>query len=226
MPTAAQEPRLAERARRAVIGCAAAKAPAQLAVCRRGVGLAELAGYGVVELRGRRAGVQAVLRTITGRRLAAGDAVHAAGTWWCLLTPYRALALCSEAGRGDVRALLRSATREIPGASTLDLSSDYAAIALAGPQAAALCDAVRLGTPAPGRVGVASGSRPAVVLREATDRFLILVARGHAGEAWEVLLTAGAGLGAARIGGSTLDLLAAGERVTGCLPMRSELAGR
>jgi hypothetical protein len=201
----------------------AGKVAAQIAVCRRSVGLSGPASLGVLELRGRRAALQTVLRGLTGRRLAVGDAVHASGAWWCLLTSYRALALAPPAARHDVWALLRNATRETPGASTVDLSADYAAITLAGPRAGALAVAAGLGERPPGRAGLVCGARPAVVLREHADRCLVVVPRAHADVAWAELLAAGAALGAAGVDAYALGLLAAGERVTGCLPARAEL---
>ncbi len=192
------------------------KPAGQMSVCRTAVGLADRLGDGVIELRGRRASVQAVLRHVTGRRLVSGSAVQALGAWWCLVTPYRALVLFEEHCRDDVREAVRTATRDLPTASIIDLSVDYAAIAMCGPCGADLLADAGLPDVAPGRVQLRTGGRPAIVVRESEDRVLVLVPGAHHDLTWELLLEAGQAHGAAHVAPSTLALMAVGDRVIGC----------
>ena len=188
---------------------------AELAVCRRSVGLAERSDLGTLELRGSGSAVQAVLRQLTGDGLAPGAAVRASEAWWCLLTPHRALVLCPGESRDALLAGLLEAAGEAEGASAVDLSGDYAALLLIGPRAEQLVRSTSLVADASaslpvGGLQVVSGRRPAVLLREESDRFLALVPRVHACETWERLLGAGRPYGLACVGRNALDLLRAG----------------
>jgi heterotetrameric sarcosine oxidase gamma subunit len=186
---------------------------AELAVCRRSVGLGEQSDIGSLELRGPGNDVQTVLRLLTGSGLSPGSAQRASGAWWCLLTPHRALVLCPGEARDAVLASLVEAARETEGASAVDLSGDYAALVLIGPRAE---DVVRRAFPladAPlpaGGLHVVSGRRPSLLLHEERGRFLVLVPRVHACETWSRLLRAGLPHGLAFVGRDALDLLRAG----------------
>jgi heterotetrameric sarcosine oxidase gamma subunit len=195
---------------------------AELAVCRRSVGLAERSDLGTLELRGRVAAVQAVLRQLAGQGLTPGAAVRASEAWWCLLTPHRALVLCPGEARGALFASLLDAAREAEGASAVDLSGDYAALLLIGPRAEQLVRSASLVADAAeslpvGGLHLVSGRRPAVLLHEEPGRFLVLVPRSHACETWERLLRAGRPHGLACVGRNALELLRAGERSRACV---------
>jgi heterotetrameric sarcosine oxidase gamma subunit len=188
---------------------------AELAVCRRSVGLAERSDLGTLELRGPATAVQAVIRRLAGDGLTPGEAAKADEAWWCLVTPHRALVLCPGESRDELLAGLVDAAGEAEGASAVDLSGDYAALLLIGPRAEHLVRSTSLvadaSAPLPvGGLRLVSGRLPAVLLRQEADRFLALVPRAHACEAWELLLAAGRPHGLACVGRSALDLLRAG----------------
>jgi heterotetrameric sarcosine oxidase gamma subunit len=188
---------------------------AELAVCRRSVGLGERSDLGTLELRGPASAVQAVLRRLTGDGLTPGAALRASEAWWCLLTPNRALVLCPGQSRDALLESMLEAAREADGASAVDLSGDYAALLLIGPRAERLVRSTSLVPDASaslpvGGLQLVSGRRPAVLLREESDRFLALVPRVHACETWNGLLGAGRSHGLACVGRNALDLLRAG----------------
>jgi heterotetrameric sarcosine oxidase gamma subunit len=194
---------------------------AELAVCRRSVGLAEQSDIGTLELRGPAAAVQAVLRQLAGQGLSPGAAVRASEAWWCLLMPHRALVICPGEGRDALLASLVQAAGESEGASAVDLSGDYAALVLIGPRAEELVRSTSLAADSPlpvpvGGLHLVSGRRPSLLLHEEPGRFLVLVPRVHAGETWSRLLNAGRTQRVACVGRTALDLLRAGERSAAC----------
>jgi heterotetrameric sarcosine oxidase gamma subunit len=189
---------------------------AELAVCMRSVGLAEQSDIGTLELRGPDGDVQTVLQQITGSGLSPGSAVRASGAWWCLVTPQRALVLCPAQACDALLASAAAAARETDAASAVDLSGDYAALVLIGPRAEEVVRSAALVAEASLPVGglhVVSGGRPSLLLRQERGRFLVLVPRVHACEAWSRLLRAGRPHGLALVGRDALDLLRAGARV-------------
>ena len=54
-----------------------------------------------------------------------------------------------------------------------------------------------------------SPARPALVLREAADRFLLVLDADHAVDAWQELFDAGRALGLSMVGAEALERLAA-----------------
>lgn len=186
--------------------------PGEIAVCRHGVGVADRSDAGKLELRGPGSAVAHVLERVLGQRLLPGWAVRAYGAWWCPVTRERVLVLGDEAAVADLGPVVDSAAAGVPGVSTIDLSGDYAAIAAIGPRAEALMrDAGLLAgsLPVGGFCPRAGALTPALVLREDSDRFLLLVPEAHGSGAWRHLMVAGRALGATCVGRDALDRLRA-----------------
>lgn len=185
---------------------------AEIAVCRRTVGLADCSGLAKLELRGDDA---ALTRWVSHQHPSPpgaggpasdgsspsrhGRASAARGAWWCPVTPNRMLVL-----GGAVAPPVE------PGVSAIDLTDDYAAIAVIGPRCGALL--WRLGL-ADAELEVGSfetrrlGRVPALVLVQHPQRALVLVARAHAPRAWQTLCDAGHPDRVACVGHDALELL-------------------
>lgn len=125
---------------------------------------------------------------------ALGLAERRGDAWWCPLTSERTLVLGGEAD-----------------GETLDVTAAFAALAIAGPLArelfARFCalDLRDVGMPVgafrPGSVA----RTPGMVLREADERWLVLVGAAYGGYLWEVVADAAARLGGRAVGAEVLD---------------------
>lgn len=181
---------------------------AEVAVCRACAGIADLSGAPVWELRGPADAVADVLLAATGTCLAPGEAAPAAGAWWCAVTGSRVLVLDAVA----------APSRSRRGVSAMDLTGDYRVVGLLGPCAEAVLRASDgfEGLPAvmdTGAFTLLTGRRPAMVLREAPERFEVLVPRTRGAALWDELMAAGRARGAACVGHDAVNLLRAREAV-------------
>ncbi len=186
---------------------------AELAVCRRGVGIADRSDHGTLELRGNAAAVAEAVERVTGERLAPGRALRSAGAWWCPITRHRVLVVADRAAADDLGVVVGAAARLTPGASVIDLEGDYAALGLVGPRAGRVVrDAGLLVAPvlpAGGFLARAGALTPSMLLREDADAFLLLVPASHARRAWGHLMAAGLAHGVTCVGRDALDRLRA-----------------
>jgi len=135
-------------------------------------------------------------------------------TWWCPLTPARALVLSEPAAAVATRAALDAAAREAPGTvSVVDLTSGLAALSLVGPQArellARFCAIdVRPALAPPGAFRPGSVARtPGCVLVEGPERLLVLVGWALGEYLWRVVADAAATLGGGPVGAEALARL-------------------
>jgi glycine cleavage system aminomethyltransferase T len=141
----------------------------------------------------------AELATLAGG-LELGRAVADRGAWWCLLTPVRALVIGERPELG-ARA----------GLHALDVTTQYAALRLAGPLAretfARFCALdlrdrrMPIGACMPGSVA----RTPGVVVREGAEQFLVLTGAAVALYLWEVVADAGARLGGRPVGADAVS---------------------
>lgn len=184
---------------------------AEVAVCRAYAGIADLCGHPVWEVRGQADAVADVLEAATGAQLVPGEAAPAAGAWWCAVTGSRVFVLGA--------ATAPSCSRR--GVSAIDLTGDYRVVGLLGPRAEAVLRASAgfAGLPAvmgTGAFTLLTGRRPAMVLRQAPERFAVLVPRALGAVLWDELRAAGRTQGAACVGQDAVNLLRAREAVPGC----------
>ena len=145
--------------------------------CRTSVGYADRSALGKLELQAE----PADLASLAGAELRPGWATRMDDGWWCPLTNRRALRLTEPAATRAERERLEAA-----GASVVDLTAGFAALAIVGPLAReifARLSALDLrpeSTP-PGAFRPGSVARvPAMVVCEGTDRFLLLFGSAHA----------------------------------------------
>jgi len=123
-------------------------------------------------------------------RLRLGEAVRGDDAWWCRLT--------------RTRALVIGGTEDVPGA--LDVTTNYAALALAGPAArevlARFCAldlrpaVTPVGALRPGSIA----RQPGIVIRESEERYLLLFGWATGEYMWSVVADAGTHLGGGPVG--------------------------
>jgi glycine cleavage system aminomethyltransferase T len=166
---------------------------------RETVGLADVSHLGKLELQGRVGSVGAL-----GREFGCANRVDDA--WWCPLTPRRALVVCEPGATATLREQLAAGFD----GHVLDVTSSFAAFALAGPLAreafARFC-ALDLRPSMLPVAGFRPGSvarTPGFVLREAPARYLALVGAAVAGSVWEIVVDAATHLGGRPVGADAL----------------------
>jgi heterotetrameric sarcosine oxidase gamma subunit len=139
---------------------------------------------------------------VDGRRPVAGDTELADDAHWCPLGPRRALVVAEAPVARELRERL--------GARAIDVTTAYAALAIVGPGArdvlARQCaldlrpSATPVGAVRPGSVA----RTPAIVIREAEERYLVLFGAALGEYMWTVLADAAEHLGGAPIGADAL----------------------
>jgi glycine cleavage system aminomethyltransferase T len=155
------------------------------------VGWADCSHLRTLELQGTSAQLDACAK------LTLGEAVRDAGAWWCRLTATRALVI--------------GGTEPVAGA--LDVTSNFAAITVIGPQAretfARFCALdlrpalTPVGALRPGSIG----RQPGILIRESDDRYLFLFGWATGEYVWSTVTDAGGHLGGRPIGMSELGVL-------------------
>lgn len=159
------------------------------------VGFADLSHLGKLELQGD-------IGSLADANFQYGTATRAEQAWWCGLTPDRALVICES----SATAALRERVAERFDGHVLDVTSNFAALALAGPLAretfARFCalDLRPSVTPVRGFRPGSVARTPGFVLREAPDRYLALVGSAVGSSVWEVVADAAAHLGGRPVG--------------------------
>jgi sarcosine oxidase gamma subunit len=161
----------------------------EAAVCRSAVGMTDRSGRATLEVLGAPEVVDQALEGLSGSGAAA---------WWTGLAPHRALVRCEATTTRSVRRALAASGL----GAVLDRTGESAAVGLVGPRAQALLRDVDVAPP-----GV-----PLVVLREAPERFELLVPAAHGPLLWHRLLDAGAPFDVACVGLEALEHLDAGAR--------------
>jgi glycine cleavage system aminomethyltransferase T len=167
------------------------------------VALIDCSPLGVIELQGPRP----VLDEAPTMPRLGEPATRAHDSWWCRVTLTRALVICDASATAKLRRALESATAW----STLDVTSSYAKLTLAGPLArdalARFCaldlrsHVVPVGGFRPGSLA----RTPGAVLREAGERYLLIFGAAYASYMWSVVADAVEQLGGRPAG---LDALA------------------
>jgi len=156
----------------------------ELDACRGGAGVADRSALGKLELQG-----------VPPVALEPGTATRADHTWWCPLTPERALVLAAPGAAGGLRRRLEV---EATGAQVVDVTPAFGALAVLGPLARDVLARLTALDLRPQRMpegGFRPGSVarvPGMVLREQGDRFLVLFGATHAEYLWTVVTDAGA----------------------------------
>jgi glycine cleavage system aminomethyltransferase T len=154
-----------------------------------------------------------------GTPLPFGTAVRQDGAWWCRLTSTRALVI----GGGG-----RASTPDgADGVTVLDVTSNFAAITLAGPLArevfARFCalDLRPTVTPVGGLRPGSVGRQPGILIREAEERYLFLFGWATGEYMWSIVTDAGQHLGGVPIGADALAELGGPDSVSDMQEARS-----
>ena len=191
-------------------------AAAELTVCVTHVGAAVRSDLEILELLGRPAWLGRALQDALGApALAPGGASQAGGAWCCFAAPERALLVGSSHKLDRCKRLIQQqALRAGHAMQCVDRSATMTALTLVGPLAAALLSEAGLpaGLPVAGVRTSWSARAPAVVLRESSERYLLLVT--DAAAACATLFEVGEPLGLSFVGLDALERLAVVRRVT------------
>lgn len=173
--------------------------------CEHAVGWADVSHMGKLEIQVS-ADAAGELAGLAGG-LALGRAVRDRDAWWCLLTPVRALLLCDP----GVLAGLRQELEANAALKVLDVTSQFAALRIGGPLAretfARFCaldlrpERMPVGACMPGSVA----RTPGVVVRMATDQYVLLTGAALAIYLWSVVSDAGGRLGGRPVGVDALS---------------------
>jgi len=166
-------------------------------LCRTAVGYADRSALGKLELQA----APDELDAVAGVALEPGWATRVPDGWWCPLTNRRVLRLTEPGATAAERDRVDAA-----GASVVDLTAGFAALAIIGPLAVELFARLsaldlRPASAPPGSFRPGSVARvPAMVVCEATDRFLLLAGSAHADYLWTAVSDAAEHLGGGPVG--------------------------
>jgi heterotetrameric sarcosine oxidase gamma subunit len=211
------EPRLTEAGARFAdrdgwrVATSFASEAAEHEALRVGAGIVDRSALGKLELQGAPAALDSLLASVVpGGPPESGTTAELDGATLWLPSPDRALAICEPAAVAGVRDLLESVCGASPRCGLVELTAGFAAIELRGPRAGALLErltAIDVRDAALPVGGVRAGAIAevaATLLRPADEAFLFLVAAQQAADAWEIVIDAGAPLGARPVGSEAL----------------------
>ena len=180
---------------------------AEKKACAESVGIAELSSLGITELLGTPAVIEAITTEVAGTAAKLGEAVFAAGAWWCTVKPDRVLTITDAAdtaalrGRLEVAAAARSEL-----VSVTDLTSTLTTFSYSGPLARdtfARITALDLRDrefPVCGFLPGSIGRVPGLLLRQGENSFLHTFGAASAQYMWESVIDATEELGGRPVG--------------------------
>ncbi|HET8953733.1 MAG TPA: hypothetical protein VFN44_24640 [Solirubrobacteraceae bacterium] len=185
----------------------------ELALCETAVGMADRSDLGKLELRGERSALEQLVGQLSGGSVDAGDALLAAGAWWCAVSPTHVLALCDAGETDGLRGRALDAVRWTPGATVADVTASYAAIGLFGPRTADVLAELSDIEPPLGEVGSPAfdvlrlAAVPAMLLRGAAGSAVVLTETARAAELWTEIERAGREAGIGHVGADAVSRL-------------------
>lgn len=156
------------------------------------------------------------LDQLAGARLELGRATRAQASWWCPLTPNRALLIGEPAPVAAARERLAAADAGAAAEpiSMIDVTTTFAALTLVGPAATEVfarftaLDLRSTRTPVGALRPGSIARQPAILIREAATRYLFMFGWATAEYVWSVVADAGEHLGGRPIGVDALGGLA------------------
>jgi sarcosine oxidase gamma subunit len=187
-------------------------AATELAICVKRVGLAVRSDLDALEIAGPEPWLNHFLDgSLGGRVLAPGEAVRTARSWCCRVAPDRAVVIGPWSAAARWAGIVRHAIVTGAAVDCTDRSDTATALTLVGPRAARLLDDAGLESvlPVGGVCESWCAGTSALLLREAGDRFLLLLDADHAVDAWQELFDVGRALGLSMVGAEALERLAA-----------------
>jgi heterotetrameric sarcosine oxidase gamma subunit len=183
----------------------------ELEALRGSAGIADRSPMGKLELQGTPEALGSLLAgVVPGGPPEAGETADLDGALLWLSSPDRALAICQPADTANLWDLLGALCGVSPHCGVVELTAGLAAIELRGPRARELLERLTAidvrdtGLPTGGVRAGAVAEVPATLLRPEDDSFLILVGAQEAPDAWEIVIDAGAPLGARPVGAEAL----------------------
>jgi sarcosine oxidase gamma subunit len=187
-------------------------AATELAVCVKRVGLAVRSDLDALEIAGTEPWLTHFLEeALGGRAPDVGEAVRTARSWCCRIAPDRAIVIGPWSAASRWAGIVRHAVVTGAAVDCTDRSDSATSLTLVGPRAARLLDDAGLEPDL--RVGgvreVWFAGSTVLVLREAADRFLLVLDADHAVDAWQELFDVGRALGLSMVGAEALERLAA-----------------
>jgi glycine cleavage system aminomethyltransferase T len=178
----------------------------ELALADSAVGLADRSDLGKFEVRGSGDAVDQLVGQLTGGHVDPGEALLAAGAWWCAVSDEHAVVVCDAGSAAVLSAALTEAARWTSGAEVTDSTARLAALGLYGPGTQPLLDELSSSEPPLGEVEAPAldatrlAAVPVMLLRSSPTRAVILCEGGRAAELWADVERAGRASGLGRIG--------------------------
>jgi heterotetrameric sarcosine oxidase gamma subunit len=186
----------------------------EVQAARDGVGWGDMSHLGKLELQGPGESLGSIVAGVAGSPPPhLGTAARAAGAWWCPLTPTRVLVIADAAAVAPLRERLADAVDGVPQAGVVDVTTNFAALAVTGPQAREVLARFSALDLRPQRTPVGAlrpgsiGRQPAILICEADNRYLFLFGWATAEYIWSVVADAGHHLGGRPIGTDALAAL-------------------
>ena len=187
-------------------------AATELAICVKRVGLAVRSDLDALEIVGAETWLTHFLQeSLGGRAPVPGEAGRTARSWCCRIAPDRAIVIGPWSAAARWAGIVRHAIVTGAAVDCTDRSDSATALTLVGPRAARLLDDAGLepDLPVGGVRETWLAGSSALLLREAGDRFLLVVDADHAVDAWQELFDVGRALGLSMVGAEALERLAA-----------------
>jgi len=182
----------------------------EMAVLWHAVGIADRSELAKLELRGAPEFVSQSAEYLSGTAVRAGGVMRTKGAWWLPIAPDRMMILCEPRRRDELANSLEEIASPTERASWVDVTGDYAAIALVGPNAEALLETAGadddVQVPPEGCLrDTRLAGRAALLVRETPWEFLLVVRRAEAAEMWLALDSIGADLGIGNVGHEAIE---------------------
>lgn len=185
----------------------------ELALCETAVGLADRSDLGKLELRGEAGAIEQLVGQLSGGQVSPGDALLAEGTWWCAVSHEHVLALCDAGETGRVHAAAHAAVRWTRGATVADVTPRFAALGLLGPGTATVLGELSDSEPPLGDAETPAfdvlrlAAVPAMLLRDAPGRAVVLTEAARAAALWTEVERAGREAGIGKVGADAVSHL-------------------
>ena len=182
----------------------------EMAVLWHAVGIADRSELTKLELRGAPEFISQSAEYLSGTPVQARSVMRTKGTWWLPIAPDRMMILCEPGRRDELAGNLEEITRPTERSSWVDVTGDYAAIALVGPNAEALLEAVGadddVQMPEEGHLSdTRLAARAALLVRETPWEFLLVVRRAEAVDTWLELESMGGDFGIGNVGHEAIE---------------------
>jgi glycine cleavage system aminomethyltransferase T len=182
----------------------------EMAVLWHAVGIADRSELAKLELRGAPEFVTQSAEYLSGTPVEPPSVMRTKGSWWLPIAPDRMMILCEPRHREELAGNLEEITRPTERSSWVDVSGDYAAIALVGPNAQALLEAAGAGdgVEVPEERSLRDtrlAGRAAVLVRETAWEFLLVVRRAEAADTWAHLDAIGGDFGIGNVGHEAIE---------------------